>query len=381
MLIVQSPGIQLFQDGQYRFTYRSKAVFDEKGEPCMDLPGYDAVRHQFAQLHIDDPRTGTDNSAVQLAGAFNAATNGIDDAGFPFGAKHLHGHYNAAIEVFFYLSLVHLIRFRDKINHFPAKVLLTAIPNNFSVPDYQVGYWMADIPLRICGLIIHPQKMKEMSQMVKGSGTGSSTRQYPLYKLITIPQLLFWIGIFLITHFFMRGADHFLEMTPAALGKYFSLRWVLIAHITGGGGALILGPLQFWGRLRTRYVKLHRWLGVLYLLAILLSSVCALILSYTTAYDVNWAYAFSLQVWVSVWIISTVIGYWAALRKKFVLHQEWMTRSYIVTLAFIVSGLVLKFLLHIGFGTFEAISPSLFWMGWSVPLFVYQVILGMRAKK
>ncbi|MDF2193780.1 DUF2306 domain-containing protein [Paraflavitalea sp. CAU 1676] len=220
-----------------------------------------------------------------------------------------------------------------------------------------------------------------MSQMIKGSGTGSSTRQYPLSKLITIPQLLFWIGIFLITHFFMRGADHFLEMTPAALDKYFSLRWVLIAHITGGGGALILGPLQFWGRLRTRYVNLHRWLGVLYLLAILVSSVGALILSYTTAYEVNWAYAFSLQVWVSVWIISTVIAYWAALRKKFVLHQEWMTRSYIVTLAFIVSGLVLKFLLHIGFGTFEAISPSLFWMGWSVPLFVYQVILGMRAKK
>jgi hypothetical protein len=119
----------------------------------------------------------------------------------------------------------------------------------------------------------------------------------------------------------------------------------------------------------------------MYLLAILVSSTGALILSFTTAYKVNWAYAFSLQVWVCVWIISTIIAYWSALKKRFILHKEWMTRSYIVTLAFIVSGLALKYLLSIGFGSFEDISPSLFWMGWSVPLFVYQAILGIKAKK
>jgi hypothetical protein len=205
------------------------------------------------------------------------------------------------------------------------------------------------------------------------------SKHIPLFRLISVRQLLCWVLIFIITRHFMSGADHFLDMTPAALGKYFTRRWVLIAHITAGGGALIMGPLQFWSRFRARYIKLHRWVGVGYLLAILLSSVCALILSVTTAYDVNWAYAFSLQVWVSVWIISTIIAYCAALQKKFKLHQEWMTRSYIVTLAFIISGLTLKYLLSIGFGSFEDISPSLFWMGWSVPLFVYQVVLGWRA--
>ena len=213
-----------------------------------------------------------------------------------------------------------------------------------------------------------------MSQSLQSKGT-------PWYRLITVRQLFFWIIIFVITHDFMRGADHFLEMTKEALGKYFTLRWVLIAHITAGGGALVLGPLQFWDRLRVRYVKLHRWVGVMYLLAILVSATGALVLSFTTVYEVNWAYAFSAQVWVSVWIISTTIAYWAAMKKKFILHKEWMMRSYIVTLAFIVSGLALKYLLSIGFGSFEEISPSLFWMGWSVPLFVYQVILGLKAKK
>jgi uncharacterized membrane protein len=176
----------------------------------------------------------------------------------------------------------------------------------------------------------------------------------------------------------MRGADHFLTLTPEALGKYFTRKWILIAHITAGGGALVIGPIQFWKKLRTRYIKLHRWIGFAYLLAILVSSVCAVILAFTTSYEVNWAYAFSLQVWVSVWIISTVIAYITAIRKQFKLHQEWMTRSYIVTLAFIISGLTLRYLLRINFGTFEAISPSLFWMGWSVPLFVYQVVLSWK---
>jgi uncharacterized membrane protein len=199
-----------------------------------------------------------------------------------------------------------------------------------------------------------------------------------IIKLIRPLQILFWIAIFLITHSFMRGADHFLELTPEALGKYFKLRWVLIAHITAGGGALILGPLQFWNQLRVYSKKIHRIMGLLYLLAILVSSCCALILAFTTSYKVNWPYAFSLQVWVSVWIISTAIAYKAAIAGKVMLHKEWMTRSYIVTVAFVVSGSLLKILLANEFGSLEEISPSLFWFGWSVPLFIYQIILSLK---
>jgi hypothetical protein len=230
--------------------------------------------------------------------------------------------------------------------------------------------------------IISLFKFSQMPESLKSSHSSKlGAKRISLFRLISVRQLAFWVLIFIITRYFMSGADHFLTLTPEALGKYFTMRWVLIAHITAGGGALILGPLQFWGRFRARYIRLHRWVGVGYLLAILVSSICAVILSFTTARVVNWAYAFSAQVWVTVWIISTVIAYRAALQKKFKLHQEWMTRSYIVTLAFIISGLTLKYLLHIGFGTFEDISPSLFWMGWSVPLFVYQVILSGKANK
>lgn len=186
--------------------------------------------------------------------------------------------------------------------------------------------------------------------------------------------LLSWVLIIFLTWLFMHGADRFLALTPEALGKYFSLRWVLIAHITAGGGALIIGFVQFWPRLRNYSRKLHRVLGILYLLAILVSGGCAVILAFTTAYEVNLPYAISVQVWVSVWISATFIAYYAALRKNFRLHREWMIRSYIVTLAFIVSGLALKIPFVQQLGSFEEISPTFFWMGWAVPLYVYEAV-------
>lgn len=205
----------------------------------------------------------------------------------------------------------------------------------------------------------------------------TATKPFGISDLL---KLFLWGGIVFLTWLFMHGADHFLELTPEALGKYFNLRWVLILHITAGGGALILGPLQFWDRLRNNNWKLHRIVGILYLLAILASGACAVILAVTTAYAVNWAYAFSAQVWVTVWITSSFIAYYTARKKKFKLHKEWMTRSYIVTLAFVISGLLLKVPAVQRLGDFADISPSLFWLGWSVPLYIYEVVLSFKRK-
>lgn len=200
-----------------------------------------------------------------------------------------------------------------------------------------------------------------------------ATKSFRLGKTDSIP-ILIWLAILFVTWTFMSGADHFLELTKEALGKYYKLRWVLIVHITAGGGALVLGIVQFWPKLRAYSWKLHRIVGTLYLLAILASSFCAVLLAFTTAYAVNLPYAFSLQVWVSVWISATAIAYYYALVKKFKLHGQWMIRSYIVTMAFVVSGLILKAPYIQRLGSFEEISPSLFWFGWSVPLYIYEII-------
>lgn len=200
-----------------------------------------------------------------------------------------------------------------------------------------------------------------------------STKTFPVSYNDIFPVLV-WIAVFFMTWTFMHGADHFLKMTPEALGKYFELRWVLIAHITFGGAALITGIVQFWPKLRNYSPRLHRFTGYLYLLAILISSVCALILASTTAYRISWANAFTLQIWSAVWISSTAIALHAATRKKFNMHREWMTRSYIVTIAFLVSGFLFRLPYIQQLGTSAEVSVPLFWMGWAVPLYGYEII-------
>ncbi|MES2779750.1 MAG: DUF2306 domain-containing protein [Bacteroidota bacterium] len=208
-------------------------------------------------------------------------------------------------------------------------------------------------------------------------------QKFKTLKLSTtdITLIFIWLLVIYITWTFMHGADHFLELTPEAMGKYYNYKWILIAHITAGGGALILGIVQFWKKLRIYSWILHRIIGFLYLLAVLISSFCAVVLAFTTSYNVNLPYAFSLQIWVSVWISATALAYFFAIKKKFKLHQEWMIRSYILTMAFVISGLMLKTPYIQNLGRFEDISPSLFWLGWSVPLYIYEIVRSINQSK
>jgi uncharacterized membrane protein len=181
--------------------------------------------------------------------------------------------------------------------------------------------------------------------------------------------------------YFIANNLHFFRMTPEDLGKYINAKWIILLHIAGGAVALLTGPFQFWDKLRLRYKQLHRKLGWTYCIAVATSSTCAIYLSATTAFAVNWAYAFSLHIWIGVWIISSHIALMAAIRKKFILHKEWMWRSYIATLAFVVSASLLKLPVVQRLGTFEEIGASFFWLGWAVPMFLYEVSRSFKARK
>lgn len=184
-------------------------------------------------------------------------------------------------------------------------------------------------------------------------------------------------GLLLATslYFIATNAHFFYRLTRADLGKYFDLRALLLLHIAGGAVALLTGPFQFWEELRKKRRALHRALGKTYLLAIAVSSPCALYLSFATAPVLGRSYAMSLHVWASVWMVATFLAYRYATQKKFKLHEEWAARSYLVTLAFVLSALLGKV------PALSELSADLFWGTWSVPLVVYDVVLSARRRQ
>ena len=181
--------------------------------------------------------------------------------------------------------------------------------------------------------------------------------------------------------YFIGVNAHFFRFTRADLGKYFDVRAALVLHIAGGAVALLTGPLQFWDELRDKRRVVHRRLGMAYVGAVGISAPCALYLASTTAAEVGWAYVFALQVWAIVWGTSTWLAYRYARRRRIKLHQEWMVRSYLVTIAFVVSALLLKLPFIARRGSFAEVSPSLFWAAWAVPFFAFDIWLSARRKQ
>jgi hypothetical protein len=179
---------------------------------------------------------------------------------------------------------------------------------------------------------------------------------------------------------FISSSGHLFSSAPAALGKYQPVKWLLWFHIAFGAVTLLTGPFLLWDNFRARYLQWHRRFGLAYVVAVAVSGLCAVALSATTAYAVNRPYAFSLHVWVSVWLFSTGFAFVAIKQRRLQLHKEWMVRSYLVTFAFVLSASLLKLPAVRRLGPFEEISPSLFWLAWAVPLFLYDVRLSLRRK-
>ena len=108
---------------------------------------------------------------------------------------------------------------------------------------------------------------------------------------------------------------------------------VFVVHALSGGAALISGPLQFNEPLRRERPSAHRLIGCVYVGAILVSSVTALLL--TTTFDVSLATKIALGGVALLWPATTVIALLRILERDVMRHREWMVRSFSLTLFFV----------------------------------------------
>ena len=97
-------------------------------------------------------------------------------------------------------------------------------------------------------------------------------------------------------------------------------------HITFGGLALLVGWIQFHAGIRSRKPKWHRRVGMFYVLAVMISGLCAIYIGF-----------FATGGWIAksgflglgvVWLFSTTQAYWAARKHRFERHEYFMIFSY-----------------------------------------------------
>ena len=111
-----------------------------------------------------------------------------------------------------------------------------------------------------------------------------------------------------------------------------TLRYVgLFVHAFSGGIALLIGPFQFLDGFRKRRQNIHRWMGRIYLVSILIGGLSAFIIAPGMISGlVGEVGLLSLAV---LWLWTGWNAYSSIRKGDVKSHREWMIRSFALTFA------------------------------------------------
>lgn len=177
--------------------------------------------------------------------------------------------------------------------------------------------------------------------MVKASTTSPRSKPWALQGLLWGVMAFFAIIVGVTT------IPYYMSLDPAdspitiwnenKIGHYASI----IIHTFTGVTALVLGPFQFLTRLRTKRPMLHRTLGRIYLIAVVVgatSAITSALLS-TSGFRIQVA----LMIVAVGWLYSAWRAYESIRRRDIAAHRIWMIRNYYFTFGAVTFRLVYYF--------------------------------------
>jgi uncharacterized membrane protein len=148
-------------------------------------------------------------------------------------------------------------------------------------------------------------------------------------------KLAFWAVMGAMTLSVVFYSEIPLLLRPSERAYLSTIPFLIIPHIVGGTAALLIGPLQFSGRVRRRSPQFHRVLGRIYVISVFVAAPLAIVLS-NHRHDPRAKYfVVATIVQAGTWIITTAAALLAARNRHFQKHREWMVRSYAVTFTFV----------------------------------------------
>lgn len=158
------------------------------------------------------------------------------------------------------------------------------------------------------------------------SSTSRSANQRPRYWRV---MTLFAVAItFLSLRYLSGDPEAYFDEQRAT---YIENQFVLIMHIVGASFALVLGAVQMLPSIRVRRPVIHRILGRVYGVGVLVGSVFGLLLS-RTAFGgaISTAGFAGLAIF---WLGTLVPAIVNARNGDIAAHRRWMIRNYALTYA------------------------------------------------
>ena len=181
---------------------------------------------------------------------------------------------------------------------------------------------------------------------------------------------LLCLGVALASWRFMVGG---VEATMGVMAYHAALRpLAFYAHVVLAPVALALVPFQLWQGLRQRRPLVHRLVGRLYGISILVAGLGGLWLAITTEAGPVAAWGFGLLA--IAWLGTTFRGIGLAMRGDRINHRRWMIRSIALTLSAVTLRIYLGLVFAFGL-EFETAYAAIAWVCWVPNLIVAELIL------
>jgi uncharacterized membrane protein len=186
------------------------------------------------------------------------------------------------------------------------------------------------------------------------------------------------VGLYPIAYFILDPMFGLLSTKSSALLSDRVYNIGFYTHIIFGGIALLSGWSQFSRKLRTRNLPLHRLLGKVYLVSVLLSASASIYIAFHATGGLVAVTGF-LGLGL-VWFFSTAKAYASIRKKQIQLHEKWMIYSYAACFAAVTLRLWLPLLTFLHAGDFVPAYRIVAWLCW-VPNILFAMYLNSKTVK
>lgn len=185
---------------------------------------------------------------------------------------------------------------------------------------------------------------------------------------ITLRRLMWGGAIVLTSAVLVLAARCYLLVSAVSYNVFWSVRYGLLLCALGVAVALPVGLAQIWNGPRRRYFAV-------YLTGAGIGALGAFLISLRSVF--GWMFGVAMFVWATTWVATTLAACAFRWREEVERCREWLTRSYVVTLAFVVFWSLVTAPVFADIGLRMRLTLFL-WISWSLPLVITELVLWRR---
>lgn len=120
--------------------------------------------------------------------------------------------------------------------------------------------------------------------------------------------------------------------------RYAGIGWSMVLHGVSGALALFIAPFQFSSRLRQRHIRVHRFMGRVYVFCVAVAAPLSIPVAVILGPSVL---VMAATTQALGWIVTTATALFCVRTGRIQQHREWMMRSYPFAVVFIVVRAIL----------------------------------------